>query len=304
MSVDMPGLPPTEQRNPATLEMDQLSTLELVTLINRADASVVEAVAAALPRIAEAVDLIATAMERGGRWFLMGAGTSGRLAVLDAVELQPTFNLPPGRVIPLLAGGPAAFTGSFEDAEDNVDQGAQDLRVHDFSAGDVLMGVAASGRTPYVLGGLQYAHSVGASSIGLSCNPASPLAAAATIPIEVITGPEVLTGSTRLKAGTAQKLVLNSISTSVMVKLGKVYSNLMVDMRPTNVKLRARANRIVCSATGIPSEAAAALLAQSGGDVKTAVVMALTGVGPQEARRRLEASHGHVRRAVQESDIA
>jgi len=295
----MSHLPPTEQRNPASLEIDHLTPLEMVTIFNREDARVVQAVAAVLPAIAHAIELISTALEGEGRWFLMGAGTSGRLAVLDAVELRPTFNLPSGIVIPLLAGGETAMTGSVEDAEDDADQGAHDLRTHGFGPADILLGVAASGRTPYVLGGLAYARNMGAATIALACNPASPMAATAHHSIAVITGPEVLTGSTRLKAGTAQKLVLNMISTSVMVRLGKVYSNLMVDVRPTNSKLRGRATRIVGEITGLEPAAAAQLLVTTDWDVKTAVVMALANVDAGEARRRLAAVRGHVRKALQ-----
>lgn len=295
----MSHLPPTEQRNPASLDLDHMTPLELVTLFNNEDAHMVEAITAVLPAIAHAVEIIGAALEGEGRWFLMGAGTSGRLAVLDAVELRPTFNLPAGIVIPLLAGGEVAMTGSVEDAEDDADQGAHDLRGHGFGPADVLLGVAASGRTPYVLGGLAHAHHVGAASIALACNPGSPMAAAAGHAIEVITGPEVLTGSTRLKAGTAQKLVLNMISTSVMVRLGKVYSNLMVDVRPTNRKLRGRATRIVGEITGLEPAAAEHLLVTTDWDVKTAVVMALADVDAAEARRRLAAVRGHVRKALE-----
>jgi N-acetylmuramic acid 6-phosphate etherase len=294
----MPHRLPTEQRNPASLDLDRMSPIELVTLFNREDARAVQAVKNALPAIARAVEIISTTMEADGRWFMMGAGTSGRLAVLDAVELRPTFNLPPGVVIPLLAGGEIAMTGSVEDAEDDAELGASDLRAYGFGPADVLLGVAASGYTPYVLGGLAYARHVGARSISFACNPDSPMAAAADLAIEVITGPEVLTGSTRLKAGTAQKLVLNMISTSVMVHLGKVYGNLMVDVRPTNSKLRGRATRIVSDITELSPEAAEQLLVSTDWDVKTAVVMALANVDAAEARQRLAVVRGHVRKAL------
>lgn len=298
----MPHESPTEQRNPASLDLDQMSPIELVTLFNREDARAVQAVKVALPSIARAIEIVGAAMESDGRWFLMGAGTSGRLAVLDAAELRPTFNLPAGVVIPLLAGGEAAFTGSVEDAEDDIEQGARDLRTFDFGPGDVLMGLAASGRTPYVLGGLAYAREVGAATIAFACNPGSPMAAAAQLAIEVVTGPEVLTGSTRLKSGTALKLVLNMISTGVMVRLGKVYSNLMVDVRPTNSKLRNRATRIVSDITGLDPVAAEQLLISTDWDVKTAVVMALANVDVAEARQRLAAVRGHVRKALPERE--
>ncbi len=291
-------LPPTEQRNSASMELDRLSSLALVTLMNQEDAQVIQAVHAALPQIALAVDQIVAALEAGGRWFVMGAGTSGRLALLDAVELLPTFGLPPDMVIPLLAGGEGAFVRSVENAEDRPELGAADLETHGLTAQDIVLGVAASGRTPYVLGGLAYARRIGAATLALACNPASPIAAAAGLAIEVVTGPEVLTGSTRLKAGTAQKLVLNMLSTATMVALGKTFSNLMVDVQPTNAKLRQRATRIVAEITQQTPEDAHALLEQAGWEVKTAAVMGLAEVDAQAARTRLAAHRGHVRAAV------
>jgi N-acetylmuramic acid 6-phosphate etherase len=291
-------LPPTEQRNSASMELDRLSSLALVTLMNQEDAQVIQAVHAALPQIALAVDQIVAALEAGGRWFVMGAGTSGRLALLDAVELLPTFGLPPDMVIPLLAGGEGAFVRSVENAEDRPELGAADLETHGLTAQDIVLGVAASGRTPYVLGGLAYARRIGAATLALACNPASPIAAAAGLAIEVVTGPEVLTGSTRLKAGTAQKLVLNMLSTATMVALGKTFSNLMVDVQPTNAKLRQRATRIVAEITQRTPADAHTLLEQAGWEVKTAAVMGLAEVDAQAARTRLAAHRGHVRAAV------
>lgn len=291
------SLPPTEQRNPLSAHLDELSTLEMLRLFNRLDATVPVAVAEALPQIAQVVDQATATLSAGGRLFYQGAGTSGRLAVLDAVELLPTFSLEPGRVIPLLAGGDAALTRSIEGAEDDEALGREELVRHAFVRQDMLIGLAASGRTPYVLGGLRYAAEIGAPTAALVCNPGSPMAATAKIAIEVITGPEALTGSTRLRAGTAQKLVLNMISTSVMVKLGKVYANLMVDVQPTNQKLRERAVRIVQEITGLDRAAAANLLDQANWQVKTAVVMALAGVSVEEAARRLATSGGRVREA-------
>lgn len=293
-----PQLPTTEQRNPLSANLDALSTLEMVRLMNRQDAQVPLAIAEVLPHIAAAVDVMTTAMAAGRRVFYQGAGTSGRLAVLDAVELLPTFGLEPGRVVPLLAGGSGALTHSIEGAEDDEAQGRNDLIEHDFAEGDVLVGIAASGRTPYVLGGLGYAAEIGAPTVSLVCNHNSPMAAAAQIAIEVLVGPEVLTGSTRLKAGTAQKLVLNMLSTGTMVKLGKVYGNLMVDVQPTNVKLRARAVRIVSEATGLTLPEAQARLEDAGGEVKTAIVMALTGVDVSTARQRLSEAQGRIRAAL------
>lgn len=294
----MRALPPTEQRNPLSTELDQLPTMELLRLMNRLDATIPAIIAEALPQIAQTVDQITTTLAAGGRLFYQGAGTSGRLAVLDAVELIPTFSVPAGLVIGLLAGGSAALMRSVEGAEDDAALGRHDLIAQNFSVQDMLVGVAASGRTPYVLGGLGYANELGAPTAVVVCNPASPMAAVARIAIEVVTGPEVLTGSTRLRAGTATKLVLNMLSTGAMVKLGKVYGNLMVDVQPTNAKLRQRAIRIVTESTGIEASTAEALLQTANWQVKTAVVMGLTGVDAATAQQRLQQSHGHVRAAL------
>lgn len=291
--------PPTEQRNPLSAELDKLATLEMVRLLNRLDATIPAVIAETLPQIAQTIDQITTTLATGGRLFYQGAGTSGRLAVLDAVELLPTFSIPPDRVIGLIAGGATAMLRSVEGAEDDAEQGKCDLQEHTFCGQDMLVGVAASGRTPYVLGGLHYAREIGAPTAVVVCNPASPLATAADIAIEVVTGPEVLTGSTRLRAGTATKLVLNMLSTCAMVKLGKVYGNLMVDVRPTNAKLRQRAMRIVTEITGVDPAAAETLLQEAGWQVKTAVVMGLAGIDAAEAQRRLEQCGGRVRTAIQ-----
>jgi N-acetylmuramic acid 6-phosphate etherase len=296
-------LPPTEQRNPLSAELDRLETLDLLRLINRQDATVALAVAEALPQIAAVVERATTTLSGGGRLFYQGAGTSGRLAVLDAVELLPTFSAPIGLVIPLLAGGPEALTRSVEGAEDDESLGRRDLEIHAFRSLDMLIGLAASSRTPYVLGGLRYAAEIGAATAAIVCNPDSPMAAAAQLAIEVITGPEVLTGSTRLKAGTAQKLVLNMVSTSVMVKLGKVYGNWMVDVQPTNQKLRQRATRIVMEITGADEETASEWLQEAGWQVKVAVVMGLANIVASEARQRLRASGGRVREAVEFGNV-
>jgi N-acetylmuramic acid 6-phosphate etherase len=292
-------IPPlTELRNPLSVAIDTLPTLEVCRLINRQDAGVPIAVAEALPAIAQAVDLMVATLAGGRRLFYQGAGTSGRLGVLDASELLPTYSLEPGRVIALIAGGPDALTSSVEAAEDDPDQGRADLERQDFAPADLLVGIAASGRTPYVLGGLRHALNTGAASVALVCAPASPMSALATVAIELLTGPEVITGSTRMKAGTGQKLVLNMLSTATMVRLGKVYGNLMVDVRPTNDKLRRRAIQIVGEAAGLDDSQALALLDASGWEVKTAVVMALLNVPADEARRRLAQHHGHIRRTV------
>lgn len=288
----------TEQRNPVSEELDTLPTLEILRIINRQDAQVPVAIAEALPTIAAAVDLIVQAITAGHRLFYMGAGTSGRLGVLDASELFPTFSFEPDRTVALIAGGPTALTHSVEASEDSEEQGCQDLIAHDFGPGDVLIGLAASGRTPYVLGGMSHARDLGAATIALCCNPGSPLADKATVAIEVLTGPEVIAGSTRMKAGTAQKLVLNMLSTTAMVRLGKVYGNLMVDVRPTNSKLQTRAVRIVAEATGAGQATAQELLQQAGWDVKVAVVMGLTGASALQARDRLAQARGYVRDAL------
>ncbi|MBX2997614.1 MAG: N-acetylmuramic acid 6-phosphate etherase [Caldilineaceae bacterium] len=292
------SLPPTEQSNPLSAEMDSLSALDFARLMNRIDAAVPLAIAEVLPQIARAIEIIAAQIAAGGRLFYQGAGTSGRLGVLDATELVPTFSFPRQRAIALIAGGDAAVVGSVERAEDSVAQGRADLEAHAFSAADILIGIAASGRTPYVIGGLNYAAEIGASTIAVVCNPDSPVAAAADVPIEIVTGPEILTGSTRLKAGTAQKMVLNMLSTGAMVQLGKVYGNLMVDVQPTNEKLEDRAIRIVDAITGVGRTEARRLLKASGWSVKTAAVMGLAEVDADEARRRLDASGGRVRHAV------
>ena len=294
----MKALPPTEQRNPLSTELDQLSTLEMLRLMNRLDATIPAVIAEVLPQIAQTVDQISATLAAGGRLFYQGAGTSGRLAVLDAVELIPTFSAPAGMVVGLLAGGSAALLRSVEGAEDDAALGHSDLVTQNFSAQDMLVGVAASGRTPYVLGGLGYANELGAPTAVVVCNPASPMAAVAGVAIEVVTGPEVLTGSTRLRAGTATKLVLNMLSTGAMVKLGKVYGNLMVDVQPTNAKLRQRAIRIVTEITGVETLAAETLLQAAGWQVKTAVVMGLAGLDAPTAHQRLQQSQGHVRAAL------
>lgn len=291
-------LPPTEQRNPLSAELDSLPTLDLVRLMNRLDATIPLVIAEQLEAIAQVADWAADRLAAGARVFYQGAGTSGRLAVLDAVELLPTFRLAPGRVIPLLAGGEQALTRSIEGAEDDEQLGRADLLAHQFDAGDLLIGVAASGRTPYALGGLRYAAEVGAATAALVCNPQSPMAAAAQVAIELVTGPEVLTGSTRLRAGTAQKLALNMISTAAMVRLGKVYGNLMVDVKTNSHKLRDRARRILEAVTGLDKDTAAALLEQTH-DLKTALVMQLAGVEEADAQARLAAAGGQVRAAVE-----
>ncbi len=288
----------TEARNPASTNLDELTPLGLVRLMNAEDARVIPAVASQAEPIARAVEMIADRVRDGGRLIYVGAGTSGRLGVLDAAECPPTFNSPPGMVVGVIAGGPTALTTAVEGAEDRPEDGERDLRALSLSARDAVVGIATSGRTPYVRGALAYARSVGAFTVGFSCTPDSELLPLSDVAITPLVGPEVLTGSTRLKAGTATKLVLNTISTGVMVRLGKTFGNLMVDLRATNTKLKARSNRIVRHFTGLSSEAAEELLRQCGGELKTALVAQQAGLTPDEARERLKAVGGQVRNAV------
>jgi N-acetylmuramic acid 6-phosphate etherase len=287
----------TEQVNPRTRHLDQCSTLELLTLMNAEDFRVPAAVAEALPAIAEAVESIVDAMRGGGGLFYVGAGTSGRLGVLDAYECPPTFGTAPELVQALLAGG-ATRDRADESAEDDPALGAADLAGRGLSTADVVVGIAASGRTPYVVGALEYARARGASTIALACSRGSAIGALADRAIEVAVGPEALTGSTRLKAGTAQKLVLNMISTATMVKLGKAYGNFMVDMKPTNGKLRQRARGIVAMATGAEEAAVDQAMSATGDQMKASIVMLLADVSAEEAFRRLEAAGGIVREAL------
>jgi N-acetylmuramic acid 6-phosphate etherase len=289
----------TEAANPASAAIDALPTREMLRVINAADQEVAAAVERELPNIATAVDAIVARLQTGGRLFYLGAGTSGRLGVLDASECPPTFNTPPELVQGLIAGGDFALRHSIENAEDNPEQGKQDLRERDFSARDALVGIAASGRTPYVLGGLEYARQLGALTIGLSCTPNSQVARAAEIAITPVPGPEIITGSTRMRAGTATKLVLNMISTGVMVRLGFVYGNLMVNVQPTNGKLTDRARRIIASVTGLSYEEASWLLAEAG-SVRTAALMHKCKLSRQEAEARLAAAQGSLRVALAE----
>jgi len=290
----------TEARNPATENLDALSTADLVRALHVADGEAVAAVERELPRISSAIDAIAARLESGGRLFYLGAGTSGRLGVLDASECPPTYNTPPEMVEGLIAGGDVALRRSVERAEDDEAQGRADLEVHGFSYKDVLVGIAASGRTPYVLGGVKYARELGALAIGLSCVPGSKLAQAAGMEITPATGPEVVTGSTRMKAGTATKLVLNMLSTGTLVRLGYVYGNLMVNVQPTNAKLRDRAARIIAALTGADMATAEALLDRAG-SVKTAIVMHRMNLDRPAAEARLRTAKGKLREALAQS---
>lgn len=288
---------PTELQNPASERLDELSTEQMLEVIHAADGEAVSAVHRELPHVAAAIDAIAARMEKGGHLFYLGAGTSGRLGVLDASECPPTYNTPPDLVQGLIAGGEIAVRRSVERAEDQPAQAVLDLEEHGFRARDALVGIAASGRTPYVLGGIEHGRRLGALTIALTCVPGSPIEAAAEIAITPDTGPEVITGSTRMKAGTATKLVLNMLSTGVMVRLGYVYGNLMVNVQPTNSKLADRAARIIATIAGVDAAAAAQLLAQAG-SVKTAVVMHSLGLSRSDAEAKLAANGGRLKDAL------
>ncbi len=292
----------TESVNPRTRNIDQVSTLEMVRLIADEDARVASAVAAEQEKIARAIDVISERFLRGGRLIYIGAGTSGRMGVLDASEIPPTYGVPQERVVGLIAGGITAVTESIEGAEDDAAAGARDIASIKTSQVDAVVGIAASGGTPYVIGGMQEAKKRGAFVVALVCNRPSPMEAAADLTIAPLVGPEVITGSTRMKAGTAQKLVLNSISTGVMIRAGKTFGNLMVDVQTKNNKLRDRARRIVEIACALSAEDAEALLARCDGEVKTALVSALAQVDPADARRRLQKANGMVRKAIQSND--
>ncbi|MCD9142978.1 N-acetylmuramic acid 6-phosphate etherase [Streptomyces albireticuli] len=288
----------TEAFRPDLADIDRLPTLDLARLMNAEDAAVSAAVAARLPEIAAAIDATAARMARGGRLVYAGAGTAGRLGVLDASECPPTFNTDPAQVVGLIAGGAPALVTAVEGAEDSRELAAGDLAALGVGPADTVVGVSASGRTPYAVGAVEYARAAGALTIGLSCNAGSALGAAADHAVEVVVGPELITGSTRLKAGTAQKLVLNMLSTITMIRLGKTYGNLMVDVRASNEKLRARSRRIVALATGASDAETEAALEETGGEVKNAVLVVLGGVDGRTAARLLEEAGGHLRAAL------
>lgn len=291
-------MPITEQVNPRTASIDQLSTTDALLLMNDEDATVATAVRATAPQIARIVDELVPRLARGGRLLLFGAGTSGRLAALDAAEWPPTFGTPPGLAQAFIAGGPAALTRAIEGAEDDEDLGRRDLRATNASERDLVLGVSASGGAAYVVGAVREARERGAFTAALTCRPGSPLEAVANVTVAPVVGPEVIAGSSRLKAGTAQKLVLNMISTVTMVRLGKVYGNLMVDVQATNAKLRARAVRIVCEITGAGAEEAATTLATAG-NARVAIVMLLLGLDRAAAEARLRA-YPELRQALKE----
>ena len=293
MTIDLSSMI-TETRNPASVEIDQLSTLEMLRVINQEDQQVALAVGQLLPEIARAVDAIAAAFGKGGRLVYIGAGTSGRFGILAASECPPTYGVSAEQVIGLIAGGHKAILQAVENAEDDAELGAQDLKNIQFCANDVLVGIAASGRTPYVLGAMAHASAVGATVCSISCNPGSPLARAADISMVAVVGPEIVTGSSRMKAGTAQKRILNMLSTGAMIRTGKVYGNLMVDVEATNAKLVERQKRIVMEATDCDRTTAERALAEADNHCKTAIVMILAGLTADEARHRLQSSNGFI----------
>ncbi|WP_300282452.1 N-acetylmuramic acid 6-phosphate etherase [uncultured Subdoligranulum sp.] len=288
----------TETRNPDTMHLDEMSALEIVTAMNREDRKVPEGIEPVLPQIAAVVETVEAAFRNGGRLFYLGAGTSGRLGVLDASECPPTFGVEPGMVVGLIAGGDRALRFPIEGAEDSRELGRKDLEEHDLCAKDVVVGIAASGRTPYVLGALDYARSIGCKTAAIACNKGSAVGQAADIAIEAQVGPEVLTGSTRLKAGTAQKMILNMITTGAMVRIGKAYQNLMVDVVQSNEKLETRAENIVIAATGVERSQARQTIDAAGGKVKLAITMILTGRDVEQAAQLLEEAGGRVRDAL------
>ncbi len=288
----------TEQRNPLTEDIDALDTLSVVRLMNSEDRNVITAVGSQLEAIAKAVDIIAPALKSNHRLIYIGAGTSGRLGVLDASECPPTFGTNPSQILGLIAGGDHALRNAMEAVEDNRELGMDDLKGIHLTAEDVVVGIAASGRTPYVLGAVDYAKSIGCKTIGILCNDDAPLINAVDIPIPLVVGPEVVTGSTRLKAGTAQKLVLNMLTTAAMIKNGKVFKNLMVDVQATNIKLVERKKLIVMDATGVERSVADEALKATDGNIKLAIVMLLGDATLSEAKKALEASQGNVREAL------
>lgn len=289
----------SEGRNPNTMGIDLMPTVDILRCMNDEDRTVPDAVGKVIPEIARAVEVIVAAFGNGGRLVYVGAGTSGRLGVLDASECPPTFGVPAGMVIGLIAGGPRAIVSATEGAEDRAEDGARDLMGIDLTDRDVVVGIAVSGRTPYVIGALSHARSLGATTVALSCNPESALARLADIAISPVVGPEVLTGSTRLKSGTAQKLVLNMLTTASMIRIGKSYENLMVDLHASNSKLLARAVRIVTQAAGCTTLEAEQALDRTGNDVKLAILVILTGRSVEDARKALGKAGGFLRRALE-----
>ncbi|MGL5055073.1 MAG: N-acetylmuramic acid 6-phosphate etherase [Fusobacteriaceae bacterium] len=291
----------TEGRNKNSMNIDTLSTLELVKIINEEDKKVAVAVEAELNNVAKSIDKIVDSFKNGGRLIYIGAGTSGRLGILDASECPPTYGTSPEMVIGIIAGGEKAILKAVENAEDNEELCVEDLKKINFNKKDILVGIAASGRTPYVMGGLKYANNLGATTVGISCNPDSIIAKTAIIAISPIVGPEVVTGSSRMKAGTAQKLILNMLTTGSMIKMGKVYSNLMVDVEATNLKLVERQGKIVVDATGCSKEEAEIALSKCDRHCKTAIFMILSGKNVEEAQEILKRNEGYIRKALEET---
>lgn len=297
MSVEINQLT-TEKRNPNTMHLDQMSVGQVLELMNKEDQQVPEAIAEALGQIEAAVETIIQSLKAGGRLIYFGAGTSGRLGVLDAAECVPTFGVSPDLVVGLIAGGDKAMVEAVEGAEDSLILAEEDFKKLKLNANDTVVGIAASGRTPYVIGGLQYAQSIGAKTVSIACNQQAKISGFAQIPIEVDCGPEVLTGSTRLKAGTAQKLILNMLSTVSMIGIGKVYQNLMVDVQATNEKLEERSKRIIMAATECSYEEAASYFEAANHKVKVAIVMILTNLDATEASRKINAANGFVNQVL------
>lgn len=288
----------TEKQNKDTLNLDRMSIKEALTVMNNEDEKVAKAIKEVIPQIEKAVKIIIEQFNKGGRLIYIGAGTSGRLGLLDASECPPTFGAPKEQVVGIIAGGKVAMTEAIEGAEDDVEQGKQDVVDINLNENDVLVGIAASGRTPYVIGALEYANDINVPTVAIACTKDSEIGKVAKIAIEAVPGPEVLTGSTRLKAGTAQKMVLNMLSTISMVGIGKAYKNLMVDVQPTNEKLVSRAKGIVMKATDVTEEIASQKLDDSGGDVKTAILMILLDIDKDTARGKLNETKGHIRKAL------
>ena len=288
----------TETRNPDTMNLDEMTSLEIVQAMNKEDSKVPLVISQLLPKIAEVIDIATEALKNKGRIFYIGAGTSGRLGVVDASECPPTFNASPNDIIGLIAGGEKAFTKAIEGAEDSENLGKEDLMKNNFSKNDICIGLAASGRTPYVIGGLKYAKSIGAKTASISCNKNSKISAISDIAIEAIVGPEILTGSTRLKAGTAQKLILNMISTGAMIRMGKCYQNLMVDLQMKNKKLERRGINIIKEATGVEEKEATEFMVKANGCVKIAIVMIFLNCDYETAKQKLEKADGKVRLAI------
>lgn len=288
----------TEKQNPNTMNLDEMTVREAVTVMNQEDKKVTEAIEEVIPEIEEAVQTIIAQLNKGGRLIYTGAGTSGRLGVLDAAECPPTFGTPKEQVVGLIAGGQRAFTEAIEGSEDSLEMGKHDLQAIELNENDVVVGLAASGRTPYVIGALQYANEINTPTVAVACNKNSEIGKVANIAIEAVPGPEVLTGSTRLKAGSTQKMILNMLSTVSMVGIGKVYKNLMVDVQPTNEKLVSRAENIVMKATDADRDTAKKKLAESNGNVKLAIIMILLNTDKDSAAERLNESNGHIRKAL------